>query len=106
MEQLLKTLIRHLVDRGLEITSVPGFIQDVGNFVVAHPTMSLKELNGHLQLSGWGDFELDNYTLELILTTFDADLAYEATHGSAKVSTDTVSPKGKNRDASTSNRIQ
>lgn len=35
----------------------------------------VKELNGHLQLSGWDDFELDNYTLQLILTTFDPDPA-------------------------------
>jgi hypothetical protein len=95
MEQLLQTLIRHLVDKGFEITSVPGFIKDVGNFVVAYPDMSLQELNWHLQLSGWDDFELDNYTLQLILTTFDPDRAYEATHGSAKLSTDMVSLKGK-----------
>jgi hypothetical protein len=106
MEQLLKTLIRHLVDKGLEITSVPGFIKDVGNSIVANPAMSLKELNGHLQLSGWDDFELDDYTLQLILTTFDPDRAYETIHRSAKLSTDTVSLKGKNRDAITSNRLQ
>ena len=106
MEQLLKTLIRHLVDKGLEITSVPGLIKEVGNFIVAHPAMSLKELNGHLQLSGWDDFELDDYTLQLILTTFDPDRAYETTHGSVRLSTDTVSLKGKNREASASNRPQ
>jgi hypothetical protein len=106
LELLLKTLIRHLVDKGMEITSIPGFIKEVGNIILANPAMSLKELNGHLQLSGWDDFELDNYTLQLILTTFDPDRAYEATHGSAKLSTETVSLKGKNRDASTSNRPQ
>ena len=61
----------------MEVTSIPAFIRNVGNTVAASPSMSLQELNSHLGLLGWDDFELDSYTFYLMLATFDPDLGIE-----------------------------
>ena len=61
----------------MEVTSIPAFIRNVGNAVVAFPSISLQELNNHLRLSGWDNFELDTYTFYLMLATFDLDLGVE-----------------------------
>ena len=73
MEKLIRILIEILVSKGMEITTIPAFIRDVATSIATNPTISLLELNSHLQLLGWGDFELDYYTFYLIIVTFEPD---------------------------------
>ncbi|MBW1717010.1 MAG: hypothetical protein JRJ77_14525 [Deltaproteobacteria bacterium] len=78
MEQLIKLLIDNLASKGMEVTSIPAYIRNFAHTLVAHPSLSLQELNSHLQMLGWDDFSLDNDTLYLILATFEPDLAFES----------------------------
>jgi len=80
MEKLIRILIEVLVSKGIEITAIPAFIRDVGTSIATNPAISLLELNSHLQLLGWGNFELDDYTFYLIVTILEPDFAYKLIH--------------------------
>ena len=80
MEQFTRMLMSHLVSKGMEVTSISAFIRNVANTIVANPSMSLEDLNSHLELLGWNNFELDDYTFYLIIVTFEPDLACKQTH--------------------------
>ena len=75
MEQHIRILIQHLVDKGMEVTSIPDFIKTVTLTLLADPGMSVQELTRHLQALGWDNVELDAATLYLLLATFDPDVA-------------------------------
>ncbi|MBW1716316.1 MAG: hypothetical protein JRJ77_10940 [Deltaproteobacteria bacterium] len=80
MEQLTRTLVHRLVSKGMEVTSIPAFMRNLANTIAANPSLTLAELNTHLQLLGWDGFELDDYTLQLIIATFEPDLACDPSH--------------------------
>ena len=80
MEQLIRILIRRLVGKGMEISTIPAFTRDLANTMVANSHSSLQELNRRLKSLGWNDFELDDYTLQLIIATFEPGLAYKPPH--------------------------
>jgi len=80
MEQLIGILLRRLVGKGMEITTIPAYIRDLANTLAVNGYLSLGELNGRLQSLGWDDFELDDYTLQLITATFEPDPAYKPPH--------------------------
>ena len=75
MEQLIKTLIELLVSKGVELTSIPAFIRNLANTLVSDPALTLEELNRHIHVLGWDDFELDPYTLHLVLATLGSGLS-------------------------------
>jgi len=77
MEGLMKILIRRLVGKGMEISTIPAYIRDLANTIVAHGCPNLQELNRRLQSLGWDHFELDDYTLQLIIAIFEPELAYK-----------------------------
>ena len=73
MDRLIKILIDRLAGKGLEVTSIPAFIRNLMNSIVDNPYMSLQDLNNRLQLLGWDNVTLDNYTLSIILAVWDSD---------------------------------
>ena len=77
MERLTTILIQRMVRKGMEITTIPTYVRDLVNTLAVNGYLSLQELNGRLQSLGWDDFELDDYTLQLIIATFEPDLAYK-----------------------------
>ena len=74
MEWLTKILTERLATKGMETTSIPAFVRNLANSIVANPSMGLEDLNSHLQLLGWDDFELDDYTFHLIIAIFESDV--------------------------------
>jgi hypothetical protein len=80
MEELIRILINRLAGRGMEITAIPAYIRDLANTMLAHGCPSLQELNRKIQSLGWNDFELDDYTLQLIIATFEPNLIYKPPH--------------------------
>ena len=80
MEQLTRILVKHLVAKGMEITSISAFIRSVATSIASNPSMGVEELNSHLHLLGWDDFELDCHTFYLIAEVLDPDLASELSH--------------------------
>jgi len=79
MEPLVGILTERLVEKGMEVTSIPAFIRNVANIMVAHPSASLDELNKRLQFVGWGDFKLDDYILQLIIAAFESGNGFRTT---------------------------
>ena len=75
MEQRIRILIQHLVDKGMEVTSIPDFIRTVTLTLLADPGMNVQELTRHLQVLGWDDVELGAANLYLLLATIDPEVA-------------------------------
>ena len=80
MEQLIRILIKRLVGGGMEIWTVPAYIRDLANIIASNGYSSLQGLNRRLQSLGWEDFELDDYTLQLIIAIFEPVPAYKPPH--------------------------
>jgi hypothetical protein len=72
--------MERLKGKGMEITTIPAFIRDLANTMVANGYSSLQELNRRLQSLGWHDCELDHYTFQLIVATFEPGLVYKPPH--------------------------
>ena len=81
MEPLVEIVAERLVEKGMEVTSIPAFIRNVANIMVAHPSASVDELNKHLQFVGWGDFKLDDYILQLIIAAFESSNSFKPKPG-------------------------
>jgi len=81
MEPLVRIMIERLVEKGIEVTSIPAFIRNVANIMVAHPFASIEELNKRLQFVGWGDLRLDDYILQLIIAALESGISFRPKPG-------------------------
>ena len=77
MDELINILIVRLVKKGLEITSIPAYVRDLANTIAVNGYTSPSELNGRLQTLGWIDFEIDEYTLDLLAAIFGQNIQYK-----------------------------
>jgi hypothetical protein len=77
MKHLIRALMIRLAGKGMEVSDIPAYIRNVANSAIAHPMLSLEQLNDELRLLGWENVDLDDNTLQLILTIFQSDSAYE-----------------------------
>jgi hypothetical protein len=77
MKPLIRKLTDRLVEKGMEVASIPAFIRNVSNILAAHPAASLDELNRCLQLVGWGGFRLDDYILQMIIAAFESGIDFK-----------------------------
>jgi len=72
MSQLTEIVIKRLEEKGIRLDIIPGFVRDLVNAISINPECSLQELDSRLHFLGWDDFELDEYTLELVIAGFEA----------------------------------
>ena len=77
MERLIKIFIERLARKGMELACIPAFIRNLANSIAENPYMTIRELNDHLQLLGWENTELDEYTLQLIIAIFESEDEYQ-----------------------------
>ena len=82
MDYLIRLLIEQLVAKGVKLASISAFIRVVVDVMTANPHMALSELNRRLQMAGWSNVELDDFTLQLIAVNFEQDLTHESGHWS------------------------
>lgn len=73
MSQLNEIVIKRLEEKGIRSDIIPGFVRDLGNSISINPECSLQELNSRLHLLGWDDFELDDYTLQLVIASVEEE---------------------------------
>ena len=73
MEHIIRILKERLIGKGMAASSIPAYIRDVAFIIEGNGYSSLEEFNRRLQLLGWDDFELDDHTLQLIITVFESD---------------------------------
>jgi hypothetical protein len=65
-------LIKRLQGKGLEHNAIPAFIRNLSNTIAGNPQINLRQINRRLHLLGWNEFELDDYTLQLIIAHLEA----------------------------------
>jgi len=70
-ELLANTLRKRLMAKGMYGAAIPAYIRNVANLLATDSLVSLEELNRILHLLGWDDFELDDYTFDLIQAILD-----------------------------------
>ena len=68
---LKQTLIRRLERRGIQRSTIPGFIRSLAQSFFVNPGMNLLQVNQRLQYLGWQGFELDYHTLQLVIACFE-----------------------------------
>jgi len=73
MDLIAKTMIKRIVEKGVEISTIPSFIRNLANILVIDSGLGLQELNLRLSSLGWDDIELDDHTLQLIIAFFEAN---------------------------------
>ena len=78
VDELRKILINRLVNKGMEITSIPAYVRDLANTIAVNGYLGPGGLNQRLEMLGWDDFQLDEYTLELVIALFEQDVEYKS----------------------------
>ena len=74
MELITMTLIRRLVDKGIESRIIPALMRDTINAISNNDqAQNAKELTRRIQFLGWHDFELDEYTFQLIIANLETN---------------------------------
>jgi hypothetical protein len=72
MEPVTMALIKRLTGKGIETSIIPALMRDAVNIVANNSiSQNLKELTRRIQLLGWYDFEMDEYTLQLIVANIE-----------------------------------
>ena len=73
MNYLTEVMKTHLGSKGIRPEIIPGFVRDLSNMICLDSHISLKELNIKLHMLSWDDFELDDYTLQLVIASVEAE---------------------------------
>jgi len=67
MGQLKDILINRLLNKGMELDMIPGFIRSLTNSFAYYPHTDFKQVSDRMRYMGWDDFELDYFTFQLML---------------------------------------
>jgi hypothetical protein len=67
-----KILMQRLKGKGLEYNAIPAFIRNLSNSIEGNYQINLRQINKQLHLLGWNEFELDDYTFQLIIAHLEA----------------------------------
>ena len=68
MERLKKITEDRLVRKGVETNNHPAYIRDLVNSYTSQANHTIQELNERMKSLGWNDIELDDHTVQLIMT--------------------------------------
>jgi hypothetical protein len=78
MKPIARTLVHRLVDKGIDLKIIPALIRDTINTLSCNGmSHNLKELTRQIQVLGWYDFELDEYTFQLIIANMETQALAE-----------------------------
>ena len=72
-----KIVKKRLITKGLELSAIPAFIRNLANTIESNPYISIQTLNSRLHFLGWDEFDLDYYTLQLIIAYLESDIHYK-----------------------------
>ena len=68
-----QTLMNRLEMKGLDKSTIPGFIWSLKRCLSNNPDMNHLEANQRLQSLGWDDVNLDYHTMQLAIANFEAE---------------------------------
>jgi len=73
MNQPGEVLRKRLTSKGLGAIAIPAFIRNLSNTISDDSRMDLQQINRQIHLLGWDEFELDDYTLQLIIAHLESE---------------------------------
>lgn len=66
-----RKLVCKLIEKGIDVALIPGFIRSLANACLLTPDMSHSLVNKRLKYLGWDDVELDYHTLQLAIDSLE-----------------------------------
>lgn len=66
-----RKLVCKLIEKGIDVSLIPGFIRSLANACLLTPDMSHSQVNKRLKYLGWDDIELDYHTLLLAIDSLE-----------------------------------
>lgn len=71
MTMVDQKLMHKLIENGIEVSMIPGFIRSLANAFLINPDMSHCQANKRLKYLGWQDIEIDYHTFVLAVTSLE-----------------------------------
>ena len=75
MGTMRRALVRRLENKGLDSSSIPGYMRSLSNALDKKPHMTLNQVNRQMDYVGWRGVELDYRTWELTRTALEHEKA-------------------------------
>jgi hypothetical protein len=72
MDQPGDILKKRLTEKGLGAIAIPAYIRNLNNTITGNSHINLQQINRRLHMLGWNEFELDDYTLQLIIAFLES----------------------------------
>ena len=73
MGPVRRVLRQRLENKGLDSSTIPGYMRSLANALVKKPHMTLNQVNRQMDYVGWSGFELDYHTWELTRATLESE---------------------------------
>jgi hypothetical protein len=73
LDQILKSLVDRLAEKGMKPDEIPLFIGSLANTLSYSSPSTLDDLNSRIHRSGWPDMVLDEETARLAMSYFQLD---------------------------------
>ncbi|MCP3898186.1 MAG: hypothetical protein GY707_00460 [Desulfobacteraceae bacterium] len=71
MTSVDKQFIYKLIERGVEIPLIPGFVRSLANALLINPSMTHTQVNKRLKYLGWENIEIDYHTFQLAISSLE-----------------------------------
>ncbi len=71
MTSVDQKFIYKLIERGVEVPLIPGFVRSLANALLINPAMTHVQVNKRLKYLGWEDIEIDYHTYQLAITSLE-----------------------------------
>jgi hypothetical protein len=71
MGPVRQVLRQRLENKGLDASTIPGYMRSLTNALIKKPHMTLNQVNRQMDYVGWHGVELDYHTWELTRATLE-----------------------------------
>jgi hypothetical protein len=75
MGPVRRVLRQRLENKGLDASTIPGYMRSLNNALIKKPHMTLNQVNRQMDYVGWHGVELDYHTWELTRATLENERA-------------------------------
>jgi len=71
MTAVIKKFICKLIEKGVDINLISGFIRSLANALLINPTITYSQVNKRLKYLGWNDIEIDYHIFQLAISSLE-----------------------------------
>ncbi len=71
MNSVDQKFIYKLIERGVEVPLIPGFVRSLANALLINPSMTHVQVNKRLKYLGWEGIEIDYHTYQLAISSLE-----------------------------------